>query len=63
MTIKEFKQSIIGVPITSDIVYFPAGVVENEDGGFMSGGIGYFDSETKELVYLGEISVIEEGDE
>lgn len=63
MTIKEFKQALIGVPITSDIVYFPEGVVEDDNGKFMSGGIGYFDSETKELVYLGEISVIEETDE
>ena len=63
MIIKEFKQSIIGVPITSTIVYFPENIVEEDDGKFMPSGLGYFDSETQELVYLGEISVIEEGDE
>jgi len=62
MTIKEFKQQIIGVPITSEIVYFPENVVEDDSGGFMNAGIGYFDSEVQELIYIGEINVIEETD-
>lgn len=62
MTLKEFKESTRGVAPNSDIVFFPEGVAEDDKGKPMLPGIGYFDMETHELVYIGDITILEDED-
>lgn len=57
MTIKDFKELTKGVSPDSELMYFPEGSVEDEDGKPLLAGIGYFDMEEHELVYLGDISI------
>ena len=60
MTIKEFKDNTVGISPNSDIVFFPDGAAEDNEGRPLLAGIGVFDMENHEFIYIGDIAVINE---
>lgn len=60
MTIKSFKELTKNIPINSDIVFFPEGTVSDENNKSLLPGIGYFDKEQNNFVYLGDVAVLED---
>lgn len=62
MTVKELKLSLKNVSPNSEIVFFPEGACQDEDGNALLSGIGYFDMEEHSFVYIGEVNIIENDD-
>jgi hypothetical protein len=60
MKVKDIKEKLKHVSGNSEIVFFPEGSAEDENGDVLMPGIGYFDLESKEFVYIGDIVVIED---
>jgi hypothetical protein len=59
MTVHELKETLKGIPPNSDVVFYPEGAAEDENGNPLLAGIGVFNMETHEFAYLGDITVIE----
>jgi hypothetical protein len=59
MTVRDLKEALRHIPANSEIVFFPEGSVEDENGNKLMAGIGYFEIEEKEFVYIGDIVIIE----
>lgn len=62
MTVQELRERIRHLSGLDEVIFFPANTIEGEDGTELPAGLGYFDVEEKEYVYLGEILVIDEED-
>lgn len=57
MRVSEIKELVKHLPGRTELLIIAD--AETEDGKKLDIGIGYFDNEEKELVYLGKITVIE----
>lgn len=62
MTVRELKECLKRVSSNSEIVFFPEGACQDEEGNSLLAGIGYFDMEEHTFVYMGEINIIEDND-
>jgi len=62
MTVKQLKESLRHVSSNSEILFFPEGVCQDEEGSSLLAGIGYFDMEEHTFVYLGEVNIIEDNE-
>lgn len=60
MTVHDLKESLKKLPPNSDVVFFPEGVAEDDNGKPLLAGIGVFNMETHEFEYLGDIAVMED---
>jgi len=62
MKVSELKESIKHIPGRTELLFFPDRLAEDENGKKLKAGIGYYDDEEKELVYIGEITIVENED-
>lgn len=62
MKLSEFRKLTRGTHPDSELVFFSEGLFDEDDKPLLP-GIGVFDMEEHELVYLGDISVVSETDE
>lgn len=60
MTVKELKENLKHVSSNGEIVFFPEGTCQDDDGNSLLAGIGYFDTEDHVFVYIGEVNIIED---
>lgn len=59
MTVHQLKESLKGIAPNSDIVFFPEGAAEDDEGNPLLSGLGVFNMESHEFVYLGDITIID----
>lgn len=62
MTVKNLKEHLKHIAPNSEIVFFPEGVCQDEEGNSLLAGIGFFDMEDHSFVYLGEVNIIEDNE-
>lgn len=62
MTVRDIKEALKGVSPIAEIVFFTEGTAEDDDGNKLMPGIGYFDIESGEFVYIGDIAVMDDDD-
>lgn len=60
MTLKEFREKTKYIAGSAEIVFYEEGAAEGEDGEKLMPGIGLYDMEEHEFIYLGDISIIED---
>lgn len=60
MTLKEFREKTKHIAGSAEIVFYEEGAAEGENGEKLMPGIGLFDIEEKDFVYLGDIAIIED---
>jgi len=58
MRANELKELLKSLPGRTELLVIPT--AETENGTILGTGLGYFDEEEKELVYLGKITVAKE---
>jgi hypothetical protein len=58
MRVNEIKELLKHLPGRTELLIIPNAEMEN--GKKLGTGIGYFDDEEKELVYLGNITIVED---
>lgn len=61
MRVSELRDIIKHLPGRTELLLIPEFI--NEDNKKIKTGIGYFDAEEKELVYIGEIHIIESNED
>lgn len=61
MRVNELKELLKHLPGRTELLILPD--AETESGIKLATGLGYFDEEEKELVYLGKIQVVQNTDE
>lgn len=62
MKVKELSKLLKNVSPEAEVLIFPDGV-EDEDGDMILPGVGYYDPDTQEFVYIGDASTVETTDE
>lgn len=62
MRVSELKEAIKHIAGRTEILFFPTNLAEDESGKKLKAGLGYFDDENKELVYIGNITIVENED-
>lgn len=60
MTVQQLKERIRHLAGHNEVVFFPEGSIEDGEGNNLMAGIGYFDLEEKDYVYLGDIVVLDD---
>jgi hypothetical protein len=62
MKVSDLRNAIKHLAGRTELLYFPSNLAEDENGKKLKEGLGYFDDENKELVYIGSITIVENED-